>query len=244
MSAAATPNRQTVRRVPDHGPTPVAGERDRELELAREALRARDPVLRGLIDAKPDLDYHSWRKALPVEGLFEALLYQVVGQQISVTAANAIHARLRALFPGGRPDPAGVARTPVGTLRGLGLSARKAEYFHDLARRAADGELDGLESLSHGEARDRLVALRGIGPWTADGALLIAFGYPDVLVAGDLVLRKAVQRAYGLPELPSEQEVEAIGERWRPHRSLAAGYLFESMTPTPAHELRTSHDAN
>ena len=231
MSAAATPTTQTARQIPDHGPAPVADERGRELELAREALRAGDPVMRGLIDAKPSLDYDVWRKALPVEGLFEALLYQVVGQQISVSAATAIHARLRALFPGGRPDPEGLARIPVETLRGLGLSARKAEYFHELARRAADGELDGLENLSHGEARERLVALRGIGPWTADGALLIAFGYPDVLVAGDLVLRKAVQRAYGLPEMPSEREVEAIGERWRPHRSLAAGYLFESMTP-------------
>ncbi len=212
-----------------HGPARVAGERDRELDLAREDLRAKDPVMRGLIDARPDLDYDAWRRALPVEGFFEALLFQIVGQQISVSAANAIHARLRALFNGGRPDPETLARTAADTLRGIGLSARKAEYFREIARRAAEGELDGLAELSHVEARDRLVSFRGIGPWTADGALLIAFGWPDVLVSGDLVLRKAVQRAYGLPGLPSEKEVEAIGERWRPHRSLAAGYLFESM---------------
>ncbi len=206
-------------------------ERARELDLAREELRAKDPVMRGLIDAKPDLDYDAWRRALPVEGLFEALLFQIVGQQISVSAADAIYARLRGLFPNGRPDPEILARIPTGELRGIGLSTRKAEYASDLARRAADGELDGLAGLSHDEARDRLVSFRGIGPWTADGALLIAFGWPDVLVSGDLVLRKAVQRAYELPELPSEKEVEAIGERWRPHRSLAAGYLFESMMP-------------
>ena len=242
MTAATTSVGQAGHAVLGHGPAPVADERGRELELAREALRARDPVMRGLIDAKPDLDYDSWRKALPVEGLFEALLFQIMGQQISVSAATAIHARLRALFPGGRPDPEILARTPVEALRRIGLSTRKAEYTRDLARRAAGGDLDGLADLSHGEARDRLVSFRGIGPWTADGALLIAFGYPDVLVAGDLVLRKAVQRAYGLPGLPSEKEVEAIGERWRPHRSLAAGYLFESMTPavtpTPAHETK------
>jgi len=214
-----------------HGQARLAGERARELDLAREELRAADPVMRGLIDAKPDLDYDAWRRALPVEGLFEALLFQIVGQQISVSAADAIYARLRALFTGGRPDPKVLARTPLDALRGIGLSTRKAEYASDLARRAADGELDGLAYLSHEEARDRLVSFRGIGPWTADGALLIAFGGPDVLVSGDLVLRKAVQRAYGLPELPSEREVEAIGERWRPHRSLAAGYLFESMMP-------------
>ena len=93
----------------------------------------------------------------------------------------------------------------------------------------------GVAPLSPEAARDRLVALKGIGPWTADGALLIAFGWSDVLVAGDLVLRKAVRRAYDLSEMPTEREVEALGERWRPHRTLAAGYLFHSMetTPTP-----------
>ena len=203
--------------------------RGRELGLAREELRAKDPVLRGLIDANPELDVDAWRQSLPVKGLFEALLFQIVGQQISVSAMNAIYTRLRALFPGGKPDPEILAGTPGDVLRGIGLSARKAEYARDLARRAVAGELDGMADLPHEEARKRLVSLRGIGPWTADGALLIAFGWSDVLVAGDLVLRKAVQRAYGLPALPSEKEVEAIGERWKPHRTLAAGYLFESM---------------
>ena len=201
----------------------------RELGLAREELRAKDPVLRGLIDANPELDVDAWRQSLPVEGIFQALLFQIVGQQISVSAMNAIYARLRALFPGGRPDPELLMQIPVDTLRGIGLSARKAEYAGDLARRAAAGELDGLADLPHEEARKKLVSFRGIGPWTADGALLIVFGWADVLVAGDLVLRKAVQRAYGLPALPTEKEVEAIGEQWRPHRTLAAGYLFESM---------------
>ncbi len=201
----------------------------RALDLAREALRAADPVLRGLIDANPSLDLDAWRGALPVEGLFEALLYQIVGQQISVSAANAIHARLRALFPGGRPAPDRLAQVPAEDLRRIGLSARKAEYVRDLARRAAAGQLDKIAGLSHDEARASLTAFKGIGPWTADGALLIAFGWADVLVAGDLVLRKAVQRAYGFSEMPTEKEVEALGERWRPHRSLAAGYLFETM---------------
>ncbi len=200
-----------------------------QLDQSRAELRAKDPVMRVLIDAKPDLDPDFWRKTLPVEGLFEALLFQIVGQQISVSAANAIHARLCPLFAAGHPDPEILAQISVETLRGIGFSARKAECARDLARRASDGELDGLSDLSHEEARSRLVSVRGIGPWTADGALLIAFGWPDVLVSGDLVLRKAVQRAYGLPEMPTEQEVETLGERWRPHRTLAAGYLFESM---------------
>ena len=201
----------------------------RELSQAREELRISDPVMRELIDANPQLDIDTWRKALPVEGLFQALLFQIVGQQISVSAMSAIHTRLCSLFPVGKPDPETLAQTPLEELRRIGLSARKAEYVKDLARRAAEGELDGLADLPHEEARAKLVSLRGIGPWTADGALLIAFGLPDVLVSGDLVFRKAVQRAYVLPDLPSEKEVEEIGERWRPHRSLAATYLFNSM---------------
>ena len=196
---------------------------------ARDHLRLSDPTIGALIDAHPDLDVDAWRNALPVQGLFEALVYQILGQQISVLAADAIHARLRGLFADGRPDPAVLAETSVETLRRLGLSARKAEYVRDIARRTVAGELAGIGDLPHEEARARLVALRGVGPWTADGALLIAFGLPDVLVSGDLVLRKAVQRAYGLDAMPTPDEVEALGERWRPHRTLAAGYLFESM---------------
>lgn len=200
-----------------------------QLELAREELRAKDLVMRGLIDTKPDLDPDFWRESLPVKSLFQALLFQIVGQQISVSAANAIHARLRALFSDSEPDPQRLTQISVEELRRIGFSARKAQYSLELARRAVEGELDAIADLPHEEARARLVAFNGIGPWTADGALLIAFGYPDVLVSGDLVLRKAVQRAYGLDAMPTEQEVETLGERWRPHRTLAAGYLFESM---------------
>ena len=201
----------------------------RMLDLARAELSAKDPVMRELIAAKPDLDYNAWRQTLPVDGIFEALLFQIMGQQISVSAANAIYARLRSLFPDNRPESEKLTRISVEILRGIGLSTRKAEYSRELAQRAFAGELEGLENLSHDEARNKLVAFRGIGHWTADGALLIAYGLPDVLVAGDLVLRKAVQRAYELPEMPTPKEVEALGELWRPHRSLAAGYLFELM---------------
>jgi DNA-3-methyladenine glycosylase II len=201
----------------------------KNLDLARAELSARDPVMRGLIDDKPDLDYDAWRRTLPVEGVFQALLFQIVGQQISVSAANAIYARVRSLFPDEQPEPERLMQISIDELRRIGLSTRKAEYFKDLAQRAFQGELEGMENLSHEEARNKLVTFRGIGHWTADGALLIAFGLPDVLVAGDLVLRKAIQRAYELPEMPTPKEVEALGERWRPHRSVAAGYLFELM---------------
>lgn len=202
---------------------------DANLESARKALRASDPVIAGLIDAHPALDPDAFRRALPVTGLFEALLFQIIGQQISASALNAIFARFRALFPHGAPDARILAAMPMEALRAIGLSQRKAEYAVDLAKRATAGELDDLADLPHDQARDRLVAYKGIGPWTADGALLLAFGGPDVLLSGDLVIRKAVQRAYDLPALPSEEEVSGLGERWRPHRSLAAAYLWRSM---------------
>ena len=200
-----------------------------DLASARAALRAADPIMARLIDAAPDLDPDAFRKALPVEGLFEALLYQIIGQQISVKALDAIFSRLRGLFPTRRPDAASLAGMSLESLRAIGLSGRKAEYVIDLARRVAAGELGRIAELPHDEAREQLVALKGIGPWTADGALLIAHGGPDVLLSGDLVIRKAVQRVYGMPTLPSEQDVRRLGERWRPYRSLAAAYLWRSM---------------
>jgi len=118
----------------------------------------------------------------------------------------------------------------------------EAEYVKDLGRRTVLGELDGLADLPHARAQGRLVSFKGIGPWTADGALFIAFGGLDVLVSGDLMLRKAVQRAYGLPAMPTEKEVEALGKQWRPHRSLAAGYLFGSMMP--AHQKERKSDSS
>lgn len=203
--------------------------REEDLRRAREELGASDPVMRALIDANPGLDPEIWMEELPVSGLFEALILQIVGQQISLSAMWAIHARLCDLFAGGRPDPEILAQTPTEALRGVGLSARKAEYAKDLGSRAAQGELDSMSDLPHEEARERLMSFKGVGPWTADGALLMAFGGPDVLISGDLLLRKAVRRSYNLSELPSEKEVEEIGERWRPHRSLAAAYLMDSL---------------
>ena len=91
----------------------------------RDGLQAGDPVMRSLIDVDPDLDPDAWRRAQPVERLFQALLFQIVGQQISVSALHAIYARLRALFPGGQPDPYILALMPINTLRRTDLSARK-----------------------------------------------------------------------------------------------------------------------
>jgi 3-methyladenine DNA glycosylase/8-oxoguanine DNA glycosylase len=151
----------------------------------------------------------------------------IVGQQISARAAAAIFGRLRELM-GAEAPAAAIAAASDEELRAVGLSRAKTASLRDLAERTLDGrlELDRLGELPDEEAVAQLVAVRGIGPWTADLFLLGALGREDVLPAGDLHLRRVVEQAYGLDALPSEREVRELGERWRPHRSLATAYLY------------------
>jgi len=117
-----------------------------------------------------------------------------------------------------------------GQLREAGLSWRKIGTLRDLAERLTDGRLDQdlLSALPDDELMAELTAIPGIGPWTLQGALLIALGREDVVLPGDLALRKAIQATYRLDHLPSQQEVLAIAETWRPYRSLATSYLFSA----------------
>ena len=130
----------------------------------------------------------------------------------------------------------------TGQLRGAGLSWRKISTLRDLAQRMADGRLnpDVLSRMPDDELMTVLTAIRGIGPWTVQGALIIALGREDVVLPGDLALRKAVQAAYQLDHLPTEPEVLAIADRWRPYRSLATSYLFSAAfeRPEPARRDR------
>jgi DNA-3-methyladenine glycosylase II len=121
-------------------------------------------------------------------------------------------------------------------LRAAGLSGRKVEYVRDLASHVLAGELelDRLGDLSDEEAIEEIVAVRGLGVWTAEMFLLFHLERPDVLSGGDLGIRKAVQVEYGLDEMPAPARVIEIGEPWRPHRSLASLYLWESLANAPA----------
>ena len=205
------------------------------LDRARAELRAADPVLGALIDARPDHDPDAWRADLPAMDAFGVLIFQVVGQQLSVRATRTILARIAAAFGGRLPTPAALLGSTPGMLRGLGLSHRKEATLQELAARFVDGRLtaEGLAALPDDEVERALTAVPGIGRWTAHGFLLLALGRDDVVPTGDLVIRKAVQRAYGLPDLPTERRVAEIAEAWRPHRSLAASYLFASIQIAP-----------
>jgi DNA-3-methyladenine glycosylase II len=200
------------------------------LGQARSHLRNSDPVLARLIEERPDFDPRAWLAQLPPMDLFGALLFQVAGQQLSVAATRATLARLEARFGGRLPAPAELLAADPGELRAAGFSWRKISTLRDLAERMTDGRLDPgvLGSLPDDELMAALTAIPGIGPWTVQGALIIALGREDVVLPGDLALRKAVRAAYGLDHLPAPQEVLDIAEKWRPYRSLATSYLFSA----------------
>jgi DNA-3-methyladenine glycosylase II len=198
------------------------------LARARGHLRDGDPVLAELIDKLPDFDPRAWLDELPRMDLFGALLFQVVGQQLSVAATRRILARIDSLFGGRQPAPDELLAVDPADLRQAGLSWRKIATLRDLAERLTDGRLDAEAIGAFGD--DEIIALlteiSGIGPWTAQGALILALDREDVVLPGDLALRKAVRTVYRLDHLPKPDEVLAIAEHWRPYRSLASGYLF------------------
>jgi DNA-3-methyladenine glycosylase II len=167
---------------------------------------------------------------LPAMDLFGTLLFQVTGQQLSVVATRRILGRIETLFGGHLPSPAELLAVPPESLRQAGLSWRKVATLRDLAEHFLDGRLDPgtLSQLPDDEVIAALTTIPGIGPWTAQGTLILALGREDVVLPGDLALRKAIQRAYKLDHLPSQAEVLAIAEKWRPYRSVATGYLFSA----------------
>jgi DNA-3-methyladenine glycosylase II len=197
---------------------------------ARDFLREADPVLAKIIDAHPDFRPRAWMEDLPPLDAFGALIFQVAGQQLSVSATRTILSRVRQSFGGHLPSPAELLASDPQLLRTAGLSARKGATLRALAERFVDGRLSeqALSRLTDAEIEAALTEVPGIGPWSAHGFLLVALDRPDVMLPGDLALRRAVKRAYGFEGLPSEQEMVELAERWRPYRSLAVSYLFAS----------------
>jgi DNA-3-methyladenine glycosylase II len=206
---------------------------------ARRALAAADPTMGELIDRIGKIDLATRlrrRKEERPPDAYGALLRAIVGQQLSTKAARTIYLRVLDLFGGTTPSPEQLLEASEEDLRGCGLSGRKTEYVRDLARHVLSGELelDRLEQLEDEEVIEEIVAVRGLGRWTAEMFLLFHLQRPDVLSGGDLGIRKAIQVEYGLEEMPTPTQVLEIGERWRPHRSLASLYLWESLAAVPS----------
>ncbi|MEE6137453.1 hypothetical protein SKC41_14095 [Mycobacterium sp. 050128] len=206
--------------------SPVVDERS---DPARTHLRHADPVLAHIIDKHPDFDPRAWLADLPPLDAFATLIFQVIGQQLSVAATRHILDRFQDRFNGHLPTPAELLAIDPDQLRKTGLSRRKISTLRTVAAQFADGTLSDrdLRGLSDAEIETRLTAIPGIGPWTVHGFLIIAFARPDVVLPGDLALRKAIQRSYRLDHLPSQDEVVRLAEPWRPYRSLASAYLFQ-----------------
>ena len=199
------------------------------------ALKASDRKMARLIDATEPVDTKAWRRARPLGDPFSVLVYSIIGQQISGYAARAIAGRLTDRFGGRMPTPAEVLALDPADLKSVGLSRMKVEYIRSLAEHIISGDLqvDHLDKLSDDEVRAQITASRGLGRWSADMFLLINLERPDVLPIGDLGIRSAVQRLYRLDHLPTPKEVDAIGEKWRPNRSLASLYLWASTRQAP-----------
>ncbi len=178
-----------------------------------------------------------YRLAVRAEGThFDAVVRSIMYQQLSGKAAATILGRFQAIYAGPdgaprTPEPHELLATPDETMRAAGVSRQKVGYLRDLAARVADGTLPvhGLDSLGDDEIVRALVAVKGVGRWTAQMFLMFRLGRPDVLPDLDLGVQKAIMLAYALGAMPSPKDVLRIGERWAPHRTAASWYLWRSL---------------
>jgi DNA-3-methyladenine glycosylase II len=170
---------------------------------------------------------------VPERPPFTALAYSIASQQLSVKAADTIFNRFCDLFPPDRiPDPAKIVTMNGDTIRAVGFSRPKVSFLQDLAAQVVDRRLplETLHMLPDEEVMRTLTAVKGIGRWTAEVYLLFRLGRLDIFPADDLGLVKAVQQVYGLRKKPSRDRLMKIAEPWRPYRSVAAWYLWRSLS--------------
>ena len=209
---------------------------DAVLEVSEEALAhlGRDDVMAGLIELHGAIDLEERRRGRPSDP-YGALLRSIVGQQLSVKAARSIYTRLTDMFGGKTPTPRELLDADPETLRGAGLSRPKVSYLRDLAQHVEDGtlHLTVLDNMTDSDVVAELTRVKGLGEWTAQMFLMFHLHRPDVLPVGDLGIRRAVERNYGLEGLPDAETLERLGERWRPYRTLASIYLWHSLDNAP-----------
>jgi DNA-3-methyladenine glycosylase II len=191
----------------------------------RELIERVGPLPRERSPDRPSVDDH-----------YGALLRAIVGQQLSTLAARAIYRRLLEYFGGKTPTPKQIlAAEPEEMRAAAGLSHAKVGFLRSLAEHVLSGELDldRISTLPDEELVAELVAVKGLGVWTAHMFLMFQLERPDVLAWGDLGIRRAVERAYGLDGPPAQAELEEIAEPWHPHATTACLYLWRSLDATP-----------
>jgi DNA-3-methyladenine glycosylase II len=202
-----------------------------EYDKARRQLMRRDRVLGAAI------------KQIGACGLAErqrkdhlsALVGAIVSQQLSTKAAATIFGRFVALFPDGQIHPEKIHALDDSVLRGVGLSGQKVGYLRDLCARIADGrlQLEELEALDDELVIERLTSVKGFGRWTAEMFLMFRLHRPDVLPVGDLGIVNAIQRLYRLRKRPDPKRMLKLGDAWRPYRSVACWYLWQTLRNEP-----------
>jgi DNA-3-methyladenine glycosylase II len=212
----------------------------RKIEIVSEDPRTKhllscgDEVMVSIVRCLGPLDEAQKQRGRPEDG-YGALVRTIVGQQLSTKAARSIYAKLTAHFDGETPSPEGILAANEEELRACGLSRPKVSYLRDLASRTLDGEMafEEMPGMPDEEVIARLTAVKGLGRWSADMFLMFHLRRPDVMPVGDLGIRRAVERAYALPDIPDAKELEALSEPWRPERTLASLYLWESLDNVP-----------
>jgi DNA-3-methyladenine glycosylase II len=241
MAASSTPPRRSAANAKAQAsaakskPKASAAKSKAQSRTAIAALRAADPVLRALIDDFGPLP-HSRDGRPQRHDHYGALVRSIINQQLSVHAGRAIYQRLIGRYGGSPPTPQQVLADQPEELRAAaGLSRAKVGFLRSLAEHVLDGSLKlaELDQLPDEEVIAELVAVKGLGVWTAHMFLMFHLERPDVLAVGDLGIRRAIERAYRLRELPDPATIERIAEPWRPHRTLACRYLWRSLDNEP-----------
>ncbi len=196
------------------------------MKEAIEHIKRADPVLSAIIDRVGE--YRIQFR----DPNFETLVKSIIYQQLSGRVASVIFERL-AKAAGGKITPEAVLKLRPSRMRALGLSRQKTAYIRDLARHARAGAVsfEELDGLSDDEVIEELTRVKGIGPWTVHMFLIFALRRKDVLPTGDLGIRNAIRKAYGLAELPQPAEMEDMAKRWRPYCTVASWYLWRSLEP-------------
>ena len=196
--------------------------------VACKHLKKTDPKLGLIIKRVGPCKLHAFAPRDP----FEALCMSIASQQLSTKAADTIFRRFCDLFqPDRTPTPERVMTLGDDEIRAVGFSRPKVTFIKDLAGHVLDGRLDlkGLKKHPDDEVMRQLIAVKGIGRWTAEIFLMFRLGRPDIFPADDLGLMNAVQRAYGLRKRPDAKRLRKMGEAWKPYRSVAAWYLWQSL---------------
>lgn len=203
----------------------------------RVANEAAGYLMRGDKVLAPVIAQHGLCTITPHTDYYHQLINSIVGQQLSVKAAAAIRQRFVDMWDGTFPTPEQILEKNADELRAIGFSYAKAGYVHDIAARVLDGRLvfEKFDTMSNEEIIKTLVAVKGVGEWTAHMFLMFCMGRTDVLPVGDLGIRNGIRALYGFKDIPTPDDIKTIAEKnkWHPYETIASWYIWRSLDNEP-----------